>query len=97
MQRQELIGMVMRHMLVLHGSGTVNQNSTTFLEFARSQELREAGSWFQRPQAHRWTWYSNTSGVAKQIDYVLVDGRWRMIQNCRVYQSAWCSNSEVAA
>ena len=47
-----------------------------------------AVSWFQRPQAHRWTWYSNAAGVAKEIDDVLIDGRWRMIQNCRVYCSA---------
>ena len=47
-----------------------------------------AGSWFQRPQAHRWTSYSNTGGVAKENDHVLVDGCWRMIQNCRVYRSA---------
>ena len=26
--------------------------------------------------------------MAKEIDHVLVDGRWRMIQNCRVYRSA---------
>ena len=58
------------------------------LDFARSHGLRVAGSWFQRPQAHRWTWYSNDGGVAKEIDHVLFDGRWRMIQNCRVYQSA---------
>ena len=35
------------------GSGTVNQNSTKFLDFARSHGLRVAGSWFQRPQALR--------------------------------------------
>ena len=61
-----------------HGSGTVNQNSTKFLDFARSHGLRVAGSWFQRPQAHFWTWYSNAGGVVKEIDHVLVDGRWRM-------------------
>ena len=71
-----------------HGSGTVNQNSTKFLDFARSHGLRVAGSWFQCPQAHRWTWYSNAGGMAKEIDHVLVDGCWRMIQNCRVYRSA---------
>ena len=38
-----------------HGSGTVKRNSTKFLDFARSHGLRVAGSWFQRPQAHRWT------------------------------------------
>ena len=33
-----------------HGSGTVNQNSRKFLDFARSHGLWVAGSWFQRPQ-----------------------------------------------
>ena len=46
-----------------HGSGTVNQNNTKFLDFARSHGLRVAGSCFQRPQAHRWTWYSNAGMV----------------------------------
>ena len=53
-----------------------------------------AGSWFQRPQAHRWTWYSHAGGVAKEIDHVLIDGRWRMIQNCRVYRSAQFLNTD---
>ena len=48
----------------LHGSGTVNQKSNKFLDVARSRGLRVAGSWFQHPQAHRWTWYSNAGGVA---------------------------------
>ena len=53
-----------------------------------------AGSWFQCPQAHHWTWYSNAGGVAKEIDHVLVDGRCRMIQNCRVYRSALLLNTD---
>ena len=77
-----------------HGPGTMNQNSTKFLDFARSHGLRVAGSWFQRPQAHRWTWYSNAVSVAKEIDHVLIDGRWRMIQNCRVYRSAHFLNTD---
>ena len=67
-----------------HGSGTVNQNSTKFFDFARSHGLRMAGSWFHRPRAHRWTWYSNAGGVANETDHALIDGCWRMIQNCRV-------------
>ena len=59
-----------------HGSGTVNQKSTKVLDFARSHGLWVAGSWFQHPQAHRWTGYSNAVCVAKEIDLVLVDGRW---------------------
>ena len=53
----------------LHGSAIVNQNSTKFLDFARSPGLRVSRSWFQCPQAHRWTWYSNTGGMAKEIDH----------------------------
>ena len=77
-----------------HGSGTVKQNSTKLLDFVRSHGLRVAGLWFQRPQAHHWTWYSNAGGVAKEIDNVLVDGRWRMIQNCRAYRSAQFLNTD---
>ena len=39
-------------------------------------------------QAHRWTWYSNAGDLAKEIDHVLVNGHWRMIENCRVDWSA---------
>ena len=77
-----------------HGSGTVNLNSTKFLDFARSHGLRVAGSWCSHPQAHRWTWYSNAGGVAKEIDHVLVAGHWRMTQNCKVYRSAQFLNTD---
>ena len=77
-----------------HGSRTVNQNSTKFLDFTRSHGIKMAGSWFQRPQAHRWTWYSNAGGVAKEIDHLFVDGHWRMIQNCRVHQNAQFLNTD---
>ena len=53
-----------------------------------------AGSWFQYPQAHCWIWNSNAGGVAKEIDFVFVNGRWRMIQNCRVYRSAQFLNTD---
>jgi len=66
-----------------HGSGTVNQNSTKLLDFARSSGFRVPGSWFQHPQAHCWTWDSNACGVAKKIDHVLIEGHCRIIQNYR--------------
>ena len=52
-----------------HVSGTVNLNSTKFLDFARRDGLRVAGSWFQCPQAHHWTWYSNVGGMANEINF----------------------------
>ena len=71
-----------------HGSGTRNTNSSLLLNFARSRRLRIAGSWYQRPELHRWTWYSNAGGVAKEIDHILVSTRWRILRNCRVFRSA---------
>ena len=71
-----------------HGSGTRNTNSSLLLNFARSRRLRIAGSWFQRPDLHRWTWYSNAGNAMKEIDHILVSTRWRILQNCRVYRSA---------
>ena len=32
--------------------------------------------------------------MAKEIDHVLIDGRWRMIQNCRVYRSTQFLNTD---
>ena len=77
-----------------HGSGIRGQNGSKLLDLARGRGLRVAGSWYQRPERHRWTWYSNTGGVAKEIDHVLVDGRWRILQNCRVFRSAQFFNTD---
>ena len=71
-----------------HGSGTRNVNSSFLLNFAKSRRLRIGGSWFQRREPRRWSWYSNTGGVAKEIDHILVSTRWKLLQNCRVYRSA---------
>ena len=49
---------------------------------------------FQHPQAHRWTWYSNAGDVAKEIEHVIIYGRWRMSQNCRVYRRAQFFNTD---
>ena len=55
-----------------HGSGTRNDNSSFLLNFARSRRRRIAGSWYQRPVLHRWTWYSNARRLAKEINHILV-------------------------
>ena len=71
-----------------HGSGDRNVNGSLLLDFAKFRRLRIGGSWFQRREPRRWTWYSNAGGVAKEIDHILVSTRWRILQNCRVYRSA---------
>ena len=70
-----------------HGSGTSDTNSFLLLNFANSSRLRIAGSWYQRSELYRWTWYSNAGVVAKTIDHIFASIRWRILQNCRVFQS----------
>ena len=62
-----------------HGFNTRNTNSSLLLKFAKSSRLRIAGSWYQRPELHRWTWYNNAGGVAKEIDHILVSTHWTII------------------
>ncbi|XP_045110009.1 uncharacterized protein LOC123503949 [Portunus trituberculatus] len=71
-----------------NGSGTRNDNSSFLLNLARSRGLRIAGSWYQSPALHHWTWCSNAGGVVKEIDHILVSTRWRILQNYRVFRSA---------
>ena len=71
-------------------SGTCGrtENGSRLLDFARSHSLRIAGTWFQRPDKHRLTWYSNDRKTAAEIDHVLVKSRWRLLRNCRVFRGA---------
>ena len=78
-----------------HGSGDRNVNGSLLLDFAKFRRLRIGGSWFQRREPRRWTWYSNAGGVAKEIDHILVSTRWRILQNCRVYRSAGAVSSST--
>ncbi|XP_069977690.1 craniofacial development protein 2-like [Penaeus vannamei] len=47
-----------------------------------------AGYEMSHPDPYRWTWYRNVGNATKEIDYILVSTRWRILQNCRVYRSA---------
>ena len=71
-----------------HSKGERTENGSRLLEFARGHSLRIAGTWFERPDHHRWTWYSNTGTFAAEIDHILVKSRWRLLRNCRVFRGA---------
>ena len=69
-----------------HGNGTDNDNSRRLLDFCISANLRICGSWFRWKNIHTFSWLSNDHKTAKEIDHVLVNRRWNMIMNCRVYR-----------
>jgi len=52
---------------------------------------------FHRCNIHRYTWYSNDEQTAKEIDHVLVNTRWNVVQQCRVYRSMNTDHRAVVA
>ena len=61
-----------------HGSGTPNDNTDRLLNLCAGADLRVAGSWFERHDIHRHTWYSNDGHTVlkRLITYLLTaDGK----------------------
>ena len=71
-----------------HWAGRVNENSTKFLDFARSRELRVAGLWFQRLQPNRGRGIPTLVAWQRRLTMCLlmVTGRC-----CRTARSTECS------
>jgi len=42
--------------------------------------------YLRRTDTHRFTWISKDGLTRKEIDHVLVNSKWKAIQNCRVYR-----------
>jgi len=69
------------------GAGIPNDNYERLLDFCIGHNLSINGSWFQRSDIHRHSWYSNDGRTAKEIDHVLSNTGWKAVQQCRVYRS----------
>ncbi|XP_069977711.1 uncharacterized protein [Penaeus vannamei] len=63
-----------------------SENSPLFQSCASSQKLRISGSWYQHSDPHHWTLYSDAGNAAKEIDHILINIRWRILQNYRVFR-----------
>ena len=71
-----------------HTSNVTNNNGDRMIELCTSHNLKILGTWFQHRQIHRATWYSNTGLLSKEIDHILVSGRWKVASDGRVFRSA---------
>ena len=72
-----------------HCSGTRNDNSSFLLNFARSRRLRVAGSWYQRPALHRWTWYNNAGWIELFGESFRAEGFFR-VPSCYTQATLSC-------
>ncbi|BHF75571.1 hypothetical protein SprV_0501866700 [Sparganum proliferum] len=65
------------HLLGRFGLGSRCENGERLLNFADRNRLLVTNTCFQHRKKHLLTWYSNDGRTASQIDYILVNSRFR--------------------
>jgi len=74
-----------------YGLGVRNEAGERMLEFCDSNELRIMNTWFEQPKRRLYTWTTPDGKHRNQIDYVLVNKRWKStIKDVRTRPGADC-------
>ena len=67
---------------------TTNNNGKLLLEFAEENNLMITNTRFQKKRGKLWTYISDMNGLKSQIDYILVNKKWKnSIRNVEAYSS----------
>ena len=75
------------------GLGQRNENGQCVIECCCKHNLMVANTWFQSREGTRHTWISPDSKTKNQIDYILVEKRFRNgIKNCKARPDADCGS-----
>ena len=75
------------------GLGQRNENGQNIIDCCRRHNLMIANTWFQTRQNARHTWSAPDGKTKNQIDYIMVDKRYRNgITNCKTRQDADCGS-----
>ena len=81
------------------GLGDRNDRGDRLLEFAESEKLSVANTWFKHHNRNLYTWTSPQDGesiVRNQIDYILVRQRYkRSIKNVKTFPGADCDSDHT--
>src|SRR5688572_29261171 len=74
-----------------YGLGTRNENGDRLVNFCRKQNVFVTNTWFQQKRTAQYTWTSPGGRIKNQIDFVLVDIRFRNgVQNSKAMSGARC-------
>jgi exonuclease III len=76
-----------------YGLGERNDNGDRLVNFCRRHNLFVTNTWFQQKRSAQHTWISPSGNIKNQIDYVLVDNRFRNgVQNSKSMPGADCES-----
>ena len=75
------------------GLGVRNDNGERVVNFSKRHNLFVTNTWFQQKSSAQHTWISPDKEIKNQIDYVLIDKRFRNgIQNSKSMPGADCDS-----
>lgn len=60
-----------------NGCGEMNENGERLADICGLNDLVIGGTIFEHKEIHKLTWISPDGNVKKQIDHVLINGRWK--------------------
>lgn len=62
-----------------HGSGVNNDNGDRITDLLETCNLYHGNSWFQKRQKSRWTWESPNGQTHSELDHILTNRRWSLL------------------
>src|SRR2546425_1286432 len=76
------------------GLGVRNDNGERVMNFSKRHNLFVTNTWFQQKRSAQHTWISPDKETKNQIDYVLIDNRFRNgVQNSKSMPGADCESN----
>ena len=76
-----------------YGLGERNENGQLLVEFCKRHNLFVTNTWFQQKTSAQHTWTSPDGTIKNQIDYVLIDKRYRNgVKNSKSMPGADCGS-----
>lgn len=83
----------MRQILGSFGLGERNERGEHLLDFCLQHRLTVMNTWFKHHPRRLYTWRSPGDRTRNQIDYILINRRWKSsITNVKTYPSADCGS-----
>ena len=72
-----------------NGCGTINDNGESLVEMCYNNNLVIGNTIYPHKDIHKLTWKSPDGRTTNQLDYIIINGKWRRsLRDVRVYRGA---------